>query len=311
MLNLQRADEIFAIGKSLIEDYAIQAIMLPLYYPEFAIAGYRLHKRFGIPYYVWESDDWDVIYNTTPGVRRAVSKLHPALLRESQVTWMTSHNMITHHRKHFGVDGKFLFNFVDTGRFSSAERKELLPGQSLRIVYTGAINEMFASSMQRICALLNRGVVVGGRCVQLTIYTNCETENYEGLHVRSGGFVTHAEIPRILAAADMLLVAVAFEEKPAIMKMIKTSLYTKTIEYLASSRPILYFGPRDTAQYDYFSPFMKCITTNSDQAFVAALEEIAVDSSADALCQAGREFIRENHSLESLERNILDHFRRT
>jgi hypothetical protein len=311
MLNLRRADEIFAVGKTLIEERGIQAIMLPLYQPEFAIAGYRLHKHFGIPYYVWESDDWDVIYSSTPHVRRAVNKLHPILLRGARVAWMTSHNMIAHHRKQFGVEGEFLFNFVDTDRFSHAEHKARQAGEPLQIVYTGAINEMFAHSLRKICKLINRGLTVGGRSVQMTIYTNCGTNNYEGQHVRSGGFVTHSEIPGILACVDVLLLAVAFAESPSIMKMIKTSLYTKTIEYLASSRPILYFGPRDTAQYNYFAPVMKCVTTNTDQAFIAALEEIGDEKNTLALCQAGREFVRENHSLEALQRHVLDHFRGT
>jgi glycosyltransferase involved in cell wall biosynthesis len=308
ILNLRRADEIFATGKSIIEEQSIEAIMLPLYCPEFAIAGYRLHKAFGIPFFVWESDDWDVIYKTTPLVRKAVSKLHPHLLREARRTWMTSHNMIAHHREQFGVDGQFLFNFVDMERFRVAAASLVRREGPLQIVYTGAINEMFASSMKRICGLINRGLVVGGRPVQLTIYTNCETRKYTGSHVRSGGFVTHAEIPRILADADVLLVAVAFAESSEIMKMVRTSLYTKTIEYLAAGRPILYFGPSETAQYAYFSPVMKCVTNDSSDALTAALVELANEEETTALCKKGRQFVMENHSLEAMQRNVLDHF---
>ena len=308
ILNLRRADEIFAIGKSIVEQQGIEAIMLPLYYPEFAIAGYRLHKAFGIPFFVWESDDWDVIYKTTPIVRQAVSKLHPHLLREARRTWMTSHKMIAHHREQFGVDGRFLFNFVDIERFRTASASPCRREGPLQIVYTGAINEMFASSMKRVCALINEGLVIGGRPVKLRIYTNCATKEYTGQHVQSGGFVAHTDIPRILADADVLLVAVAFAESSEIMKMIRTSLYTKTIEYLAASRPILYFGPPETAQYAYFSPVMKCVTNESTDAFTAALVELANEEETTALCKKGRQFVMENHSLEAMQRNVLDHF---
>jgi glycosyltransferase involved in cell wall biosynthesis len=258
---------------------------------------------------VWESDDWDVIYKSTPIVHRAVSKLHPHLLREARRTWMTSYNMIAHHREQFGVDGQFLFNFVDMERFRVATASPGRREGPLQIVYTGAINEMFASSMRQVCALINRGLVVGGRPVKLTIYTNCATREYTGPHVESGGFIAHAEIPRILANADVLLVAVAFSESREIMKMVRTSLYTKTIEYLAAGRPILYFGPYDTAQHAYFQELMKCVTINSTDAFTSALGELANEEETAALCGKGCRFVMENHSLEAMQRNVLDHFR--
>lgn len=309
MLNLRRADEIFAIGKSLIEERSIEAIMLPLYYPEFALAGYQLHKEFGLPMYVWESDDWDVIHRSFPYVRGVVAKAHGAILKDAAVAWMTSPSMIRHHAKQFGVEGRFLFNFIDTERFTSPACERTEPRSTLDIVYTGAINEMFASSLKQLSDLINKGREVGGRRVRLTIYTNCDTGAYVGPYVRSGGFVTHDKIPGILSSADVLLIAVAMRGSGEIMDMIRTSLYTKTIEYLASSRPVLYFGPREAAQYEYFGPYMKCVTSGREEDFMAALSEVANDQGVRGLCSRGFKFVAKNHSMEALEKNVLDNFR--
>jgi len=308
-LNLRRVNEIYGVGKAQIEAHGIEAIMLPLYYAEFALAGYKLHKEFGIPMYVWESDDWDVIHRSFPYVRGVVAKAHGAILKAAAVAWMTSPSMIRHHAKQFGVEGRFLFNFIDTERFTKLACERTEPGSTLDIVYTGAINEMFASSLKQLSNLINKGLEVGGRRVRLTIYTNCDTGAYVGPHARSGGFVTHDKIPGILGGADVLLIAVAMRGSAEIMDMVRTSLYTKTIEYLASSRPVVYFGPCETAQYEYFGPYMKCVTNGKEEDFISALSEVVNDQGVRDLCSRGFDFVAANHSMEALEKNVLDNFR--
>jgi len=308
VLNLQRVNNVFELGSKIIHEQGIEALMLPLHSPEFAIAGYRLHKAFGIPFYAWESDDWEAMYKDIPFVCSAVVNIHPKILTESRIMWMVSYSMIDLYRNRYSIEGRFLHNFVDIGNFASFSLKSARNDHLLKIVYTGAINQMFASTVKLVCEWINRGIVVGGRQVSLTLHTTVDTSDYCGPHVHSGGFVPHDEIPCILADADVLLSAVTFDGQPEVMSMVRTSIYTKTIEYLASGRPVLYVGPPDAAQFLYFSEVMQCVTTKSFDSFLGSLGELSSPSRASTLCKDAILFLEKNHGMRALHQNVLNHF---
>lgn len=310
LLNSLRSREIFRRAQKIVESEKIEALMIPLYDVEFAAAGYRLHKMYGIPFHVWECDEWEGISASVPYVKSLVTKLHPILLRDSATAWMTSPGMIRANKQRFGVDGKFLFNFVDVDKFARVNPEDSSEGP-WKVIYTGAINGMFDECLLRIASWINQGISVDGREVELAIYTNCDTRAYTGKHVKDMGFVPHHQMPDILSRGDALLVAVSFAGSSEIMRMTKTSLYTKTIEYLAAAKPIIYVGPSDTAEHDYFGDVLKNVLTADKESFVSALSSVLGDvKSRRALVARGRSFVETRHSYAALDQDILSAFRK-
>ena len=106
------------------------------------------------------------------------------------------------------------------------------PKSPIRLLYTGAINDMFYDTMESLCDQLNAGMFHRGAPIELTIYSSACPKRFLGPHVNWGGFVDHEEIPRLLSQADILLVAVSFSQEQRIANLVRTSLYTKTIDYL-------------------------------------------------------------------------------
>ena len=72
--------------------------------------------------------------------------------------------------------------------------------------------------------------------------------------MRWRGYVPTDQAPGILAGADVLLIAISFSKDPALRDLVQSSMYTKTVDYLASGKPLVVVSPPDTAELDYFEP---------------------------------------------------------
>lgn len=309
VLNLRRVEKLVALGSEIISARGVEGVFAPFHDPEFAIAAYKLHRQFGIPLYVWESDEWPAMYRGVPFVETAAQLHHEKILRAARVVWMTSPSMIDKYREQFGIEGRFLFNFVDTRRFGSSSRTSDEHRDSWTLTYTGAINGMFEETLFRISGWLNAGVAISGRPVKMKIYSTCDCGRFVGRNVSHEGFVAHSQIPDVLAQADALLVAVSLSGNKEIVQLIETSLYTKTIEYLASRRPVLYVGPENSAENRYFGEVMAQVFTSDKQRFVDELGKVLVDAGyRSSLSERGFSFVQERHSFDALERDIFGRF---
>ena len=311
VLNFQRVDELCAAGERIAAESGLEAVFAPLHDPEFAIAAHRLHRRLGIPLYLWESDDWPAMYAKTPILSAETKRQHAALLRDATTLWMTSYSMINHYKQKFGVDGKFLFNYADLERFAAENTPDGCDASHWNLVYTGAINGMFDKTLRVISSWINEGIDIAGKTVKLKIYTNCDCGEYVGPQVSYEGFVSHDKIPGVLVAADALLVAVTFAGSEEIQRMVKTSLYTKTIEYLASRRPVVYVGPRETAEFDYFGEVMECVHELKKERFIEALRRLLSElPHRKSIVDAGYAFVQRRHSVQAIDDEILSVFER-
>ena len=297
-------------GRRLIHEKQIEAIFTAPHHCEFGMAAYHLHRELGLPLYVFITDDWEK-GNPELLPNYLIRRHYADLVRSARKLWLTSPAMVRDFQQRFGVEGEFLFHFVDVDRYQQAARDAPTDRDSgkLKVVYTGALNTMFYDTMKVFCQLLNEGMCVGGRQVELTIYSSHRHTQLLGEHVFSGGFVKSDDIPDILAGADLLLIAVSFTQDPAIRKMVETSLYTKTVDYLASGRPVLVISPPYSGEVDYFGEATEVVTTVEREPIEGAIRRLVSDGEyAEALRRRGLELVRRRHSMESLAQIFLRHF---
>jgi hypothetical protein len=122
--------------------------------------------------------------------------------------------------------------------------------------------------------------------------------------------VSSEVIPEKLASAHIAVVLVSFTDERGPKEQIQTSIYTKTVDYLAASRPVLVVAPPYAAQIDHFGG-VTCVVDRLDQGAVStALERLLTDVDyADGLRRRGLELVTAQHSWDSVGRRFLATFR--
>jgi glycosyltransferase involved in cell wall biosynthesis len=309
-LNCLRTPRILREARRIVEEKNIQAIFTIPWRCEFALAAYYLHRETGIPLYVFETDDW---LSMNPHLLQGhlIKKHRQDFLESASQLWVTSPNMQRRYRERFGVDSEFLFHFVDVDAYQAATKAvgSRASAEQIRVVYTGSINRMFYDTMKTFCDLLNDGLTVDDRPVVMDVYGGGCPSELQGPAVTYRGLVDLREIPGILANADLSFVGVTFSEDPDLRELVKTSLYTKTIDYLASGRPVLVVSPPDTGEVNYFGDVTHVVTDPSPTAMRDALDTIIRSPETTAAkTQAGLDLVRSRHSLDSLHKLFLKHF---
>jgi glycosyltransferase involved in cell wall biosynthesis len=310
-VNVLRIGSIVRAGKRIVTERGVELLFTVPWRCEFALAAYRLSRATGLPLYVFETDDWEAMNpHSIPGV--LVRRHHADLLRHASNLWLISPAMVERYREKFGVEGRFLHHYVDADAYARAarDRERLSDVGTVRIVYTGAINSMFFDTMRELCALINHGIQTDGRSVTLDIYGGGCPQEFLGQHVHYRGFVASHEIPAILAGADVALIGVTFSTEPSIIELVRTSIYTKTIDYLAADRPVLIVAPRYAAEVDYFRDVATIVDTLDRQRITDAIAALArEDHAVREQRRRGLEFVRTHHSASTMADAFLRHFR--
>jgi glycosyltransferase involved in cell wall biosynthesis len=310
-LNLARVPRIVSLGRRIVEARGTEAIFTVPWRCDFALAAYRLSRETGLPLYVFEMDDWEAM--NAHGLPRLVARrYHGRLLRQAERTWLISPAMVEAYRDRFGVEGEFLHHHVEVERYleASEARPPFSDPERLSIVYTGSINRMFADTMRSVCETVNRGLDVGGRRVTLSIYGASCPPALLGPHVTFEGLVDRTEMPAVLASADVLLVGVTFSQDPELLELVRTSIYTKTVEYLASNRPVLIVSPRYAAEVDYFGDVSTVVDSVEPARLAEALGSIASDRrETEERSRLGLELVQSRHSTAAVLDSFLSQFR--
>ena len=307
-VNCGRIPLILARARKIIEEKKVSALFTIPWRCDFALAAYLLHRETGLPLYVFETDDWEAM-NTLLLHGFLTRKYHAPLLQAAKQVWMISPQMCRMYRDRFSINGRFLFHFVDLERYQQASaHAERDNNGPITMVYTGSINDMFYDTMKFVCDMLNGGLVVNGRPVEMHIYGGRCPEDFLGPRVFYEGFVDSDEIPRILANADLTFIGVSFSQEERILDLVKTSLYTKTIDYLASGRPVLVVSPAYSGEVDYFKDVTHVVTSLGSRAIADALHHIIVGKAVPDRCARGIELVRKRHSLDAIRPLFLNHF---
>ncbi len=314
-LNCFRVPQILRAAKRIIAAEGIEAIFTIPWSADFSLAAYFLHRQTGIPLYVFEMDDWEAgpaLILNGPLKRR----YHGPMLRAAAQTWFISPPMVDAFRARFGVEGRFLCQVVDVDTYQKAARGAPPPGagEEIKLVYTGSVNNAFRGSLRFLCRLLNEGMTIDGRRVRMDMYTQAAQGELAGPGVAMRGYVPMDQIPGILAGADALVMGVSFE--PDVEQMVRTSIFTKTIDYLASGRPTLMIAPEYAAVARYCRDGAEVKDTAT---VVGRLERAAVEEAIGGILrdregtarrsERGVELVRRNHSPASIEPNFLRYFR--
>jgi glycosyltransferase involved in cell wall biosynthesis len=307
-INTLRIPDITRRGIRICQEQGINAIVTGTVNMEFTIAAWRIASQLGLPLYIWEPDDW-FSANPAPAVK-LLGRERMASLKGAAHIWTVSEPMAKRFRDRYGLESEPLHHVLDIDRCKDLAASVSPPNDKIRIVYTGSINEMFRETLVWFADIINRGLTIDGRTVELVIWTPHKPSAFMGPNVHWGGFVPVEQIPLKLGESHIAAVLVSFTDRPDIRSLIETSIYTKTVDYLASGTPTLIIAPEYAAQVDAFGPASMVLTQLDEAALVNAIRSMALDESERSRLQdAGFALVREKHSMAAREQIFLSKFR--
>ena len=307
-INTLRIPDITKRGIRICRERGINAVVTGTVNMEFTIAAWRIASQLGLPLYIWEPDDW-FSANPSPAVN-LLGNERMASLRGAAHIWTVSEPMAKRFRDRYGLESEPLHHVLDIDRCKALAETVSPPTDKIRIVYTGSINEMFRETLVWFAEIINRGLTVDDRLVELVIWTPHKPTAFMGPNVHWGGFVPVEQIPLKLGESHIAAVLVSFTERPDIRSLIETSIYTKTVDYLASGTPTLIIAPEYAAQIDAFGPASTVLTQLDEGALINAIRGMALNADERTRLQAaGFTLVREKHSMAAREQIFLSKFR--
>ena len=309
-LDCLRLPYILRVARRIIHERKVEALFTTSWGAELPHAAYFLSKEFGLPFYYFEMDRLDTTF-ANPLSKWLILRHRREFLRHAEKLWLISPAMIREFRRLFGVEGVFLHNFLDVERYQTIVAAAAPPpSDRIRIIYTGSLNAMFLETARWFCDLLNRGVEIDGRPVELDIYSSFVPPGLVGPRVADKGFVSSEQIPEKLAGAHVAAILISFDAEPGVRQQIETSVYTKTVDYLAASRPLLIVGPSYAAEIEHFGSVACVVGDRDETALLAALRRLVTDTAyAETLRHEGLARARAEHSLQALDERFLSEFR--
>jgi glycosyltransferase involved in cell wall biosynthesis len=261
----------------------------------------RVAARYDAPIVLHTMDHWveHLQWEQNPLIRpyrRRLDRWLRRCLRRTRHILTVSEAMADDYRLRFHKPCSALMNAVDLDACFCPPKE---PDGTIRLVYAGG----FQLNRWRALAELGRVLAKMPGSPQLEIYTDADANQYRdafaGLPIVVSDAVPHAEIARVYRRADLLVHCEC--DDPLLKGFYRYSISTKIPEYLASGRPMLYYGPKDTGVYRYLfaerAAFLAEDTASLNEAVFAALDE----TNRRPVIDAALALARKNHSRQGAQ----------
>ena len=221
--------------------------------------GNLLYQELRIPYAVHIMDDSISFINKSVIFRSRVQGLlekdFRKLIDNASVQMCISEFMASEYHQRYGKAFLAFRNPIEVDNWLPYNYKDLAAGlNQLRIIYTGRLFSPTYESLIDMCRVVDR-FNKNGRKVILDIFTYDVNFTFANLIQSLSGInlkkpVDVTEIPSLVHQYDIFFLCLDFNDYA--WRYTQFSISTRTSEGMASSVPILMYGPPSSAQYRYF-----------------------------------------------------------
>lgn len=225
-----------------------------------------LSKRYDIPVVIHYMDNWPEHIQWESNdllnwYKSLLQKWHRNTLKRSKDSIVISPSMKSAYESKFGKPCFVLMNAVDIEALSCTKRSDV--DAIKHVVYAGGLHLNRWQALKDIAGAIEKSDING----VLDIYTgeagHIYKSNFEGLPVVFHKAVSHDEIKTVYENADVLVHAEVNND--ILLGYFVYSISTKIPEYLATGKPVLFYGPKEMGLYEYLR--------DNDVAFVASTKE--------------------------------------
>lgn len=233
----------------------------------------------------------------------ASSRMHRTLMRYFEprmfnyaagVITMNNH-LARHYKEKYGIDCRVLHHSYNNTPSIESQGGGNNKKKDFKIIFSGNV------SKYQLDALLNlkKALELTKSSVQLVIYSpiNQETLKWYGLAGDdvSNMYVDHETLEYELKKADLLFLPLSFENADSIV--VKAAFPSKTMDYMASGRPIIVHAPADCfiAEYAREKEFAEVVAENNIASLAEAVESLLNDHD------------RQEDLVRNSRRTLMDH----
>lgn len=277
-----------------------------------------IQAAYGTPIHFDVVDDWVMhLYRGSWGgslMNRIVQRTFRDLVGASARRYTIGDAMAEAYQARYGVPFTPLMQCDDRERFALARPVREGARATPEIVYSGSLalgRWKALLDLAQACARLRSE----GQSIAITAYAPfVPSEASDALRAVPGltvkGALPDAEVPGVLAAADLLFLPESFD--PGISDYIKLSVSTKAHLYMMSGRPSLVYGPAGigTVEYARRHGWAHVVDREGSSPLAAALDVLLRDPRrGEELVERARIVSAGNHSgpivRESLRQSLL------
>ncbi|NVN94321.1 MAG: hypothetical protein HXX18_03450 [Bacteroidetes bacterium] len=217
----------------------------------------EIHKKLNIPIIIHIMDDWPTTI-VQKGLfskywRKKIDKEFRILLSLSYKRLAISELMSIEYSQRYSCSWNYYHNPVDCSFWNPKTKITPVNIEKYRIIYTGRIGLGISQSLVQIARAVQFLNTEYRFDIEFVIQTKdiehkiCKKLKKYSSYVTLQNYTEYNNLPEFLKRSQLLMLPYDFNGRN--FQFIRLSMPTKASEYIATLRPVLYFGPKETALY--------------------------------------------------------------
>lgn len=213
-----------------------------------------LRNKLNKPVAIHIMDDWPVTITANQQFifrsfwKSKIDREFRKLLKVSVIFLSISEAMSEEYQQRYGISFLPFHNPIDISFWGKHSRINYSIGEPFVILYAGRIGNGLKQCLIEIASVISNLTASNYNIefhIQSTSNNPIASQLAEYKFVKFNPIVSYAELPRVFAQADLLVIPNDFDKKS--IEFLKYSMPTKASEYMASGTPILVYSSKETA----------------------------------------------------------------
>ena len=267
----------------------------------------KLSVQLNIPVIMHFMDNWaeHIQWEDNPLLslyKSSLKKKMLACIKRCKLVVTISSSMAEAYHKKFQKETLVLMNTVDISRFKGLTSKDT---GVIHFVYAGGLHLDRWKALREIALSIQQ---TNGKGI-LDIFTSKDNielyrSGFETLPVAFYEAVPHERIDEVYQKADVLVHTEIESEN--LKGFFKYSISTKIPEYLATGKPILFYGPRDMKLFEYLLQNQVALTAGTKEELYECVKRLMSEENFTEMCENAQCLAEKNHCASKNQKELHD-----
>lgn len=267
----------------------------------------KLSVQLNIPVIMHFMDNWaeHIQWEDNPLLslyKSSLKKKMLACIKRCKLVVTISSSMAEAYHEKFQKETLVLMNTVDISRFNGLTSKDT---GVIHFVYAGGLHLDRWKALREIALSIQQ---TNGKGI-LDIFTSKDNielyrSGFETLPVAFYEAVPHERIDEVYQKADVLVHTEIESEN--LKGFFKYSISTKIPEYLATGKPILFYGPRDMKLFEYLLQNQVALTAGTKEELYECVKRLMSEENFTEMCENAQCLAEKNHCASKNQKELHD-----
>ena len=267
----------------------------------------KLSVQLNIPVIMHFMDNWaeHIQWEDNPLLslyKSSLKKKMLACIKRCKLVVTISSSMAEAYHEKFQKETLVLMNTVDISRFKGLTSKDT---GVIHFVYAGGLHLDRWKALREIALSIQQ---TNGKGI-LDIFTSKDNielyrSGFETLPVAFYEAVPHERIDEVYQKADVLVHTEIESEN--LKGFFKYSISTKIPEYLATGKPILFYGPRDMKLFEYLLQNQVALTAGTKEELYECVKRLMSEENFTEMCENAQCLAEKNHCASKNQKELHD-----